>query len=156
MSEWKEAIPQSQPLTPMKYDDLLNHRDELLEAAKQANIAYAHQWLGDFAGRVERAGLSGKVVLYGPDLAAGRMEPEMIAKDFSQSVVEEHFLPAEIKELHAVLLFVHDTPEIVEASFQLREIGSVYVPALRRALQLLGALPMRPAAKVGSQKLDAA
>src|SRR3954464_6954651 len=98
----------------MKYDDLLNHRDELLETAKLANIAYAHQWLGDFAGRVERAGLRGKVTLYGIDLDEGRPAPVLVAQDFSQAVVQEHFLPEEIKELHAVLTFVHDATEISE------------------------------------------
>jgi hypothetical protein len=142
----------------LKYDELLCHRDELLEAAKLANLAYAHQWLGDFAGRVERSGLglSGRVVLRGPDHEQGRTEPDLVAVDFSQAILEEHFLPEEIKELHAVLGFVHDTAEIVEARFHLREIGGVYVPALRRALQFLGALPMRPAAKAESGKLDAA
>lgn len=140
----------------MKYDELLNHRDEILEAAKQANIAYAHQWLGDFAGRVERAGLSGQVILRGPNREEGRREPVLLAQDFSQAVIEEHFLPEEIAELHAVLGFVHDTAEINEASFPLGEIGRVYVPALRRALQLLGALPMRSASNVGSSNLDAA
>lgn len=142
----------------MKYDELLSHRAELLETAKLANLAYAHQWLGDFAGRIERSGLglSGKVVLYGPDAEQGRSDPVLVAVDFSQAVLEEHFLPEEIEELHAVLGFVHDTAEIVEARFHLREIGGVYVPALRRALQLVGALPMRPAPKVESRKLDAA
>src|SRR6478736_1249995 len=132
----------------MKYDELLNHRDELLEAAKQANIAYAHQWLGDFAGRIARAGLSGKVMLCGPDDEAGRSEPVLLAQGFSQAVIEEHFLPEEIAELHAVLRFVHDAPEIAEVSFYLEEIGRIYVPALRRALQLLGALPMPSASNV--------
>lgn len=140
----------------MKYDELLSHRDELLEAAKQANLAYAHQWLADFAERVERAGLRGRVVLYGPSREEGRREPRLLAEDFSQAVIDEHFLPEEIVELHSVLGFVHDTAEITEASFGLREIGQVYVPALRRALQLLGVLPVRPPLNVGNGELDAA
>lgn len=143
----------------MKYDELLTHRDELLEAAKLANLAYAHQWLGDFAGRIERAGLGfcGRVTLHGPSLEEGRMAPVLVAQDFSQAVLDEHFLPEEIAELHSVLSFVHDTGRIVEANFHLKEIGGVYVPALRRALQLFGALPVRSAVPhADGRKLDAA
>lgn len=141
----------------MKYDELLNHRDELLQAAKLANIVYAHQWLGDFAQRIASAGLRGEVVLRGPDAEEDREQAVLEAQDFSQSVVEEHFLPEEIRELHAILAFVHESERVIEARFRLEEIGDVYVPALRRVLQLTGVLPAKKrAAAVKNSNLDAA
>lgn len=125
----------------MTYKELLEHRDELLRVAKLANIAHAHYWLGGFADRVDRARLRGEVVLRGPDADEGRLEPELVAVDFSQSVVEEHFEDEEIRELHAVLSFVHDAERIVEARFRLEGVGELYLPAIRRVLVVMGILP---------------
>ena len=127
----------------MKYQELLDHRDELIRVAKLANIAHAHHWLGGFAERIERAGLRGEVVLRGPEPDEGRADPEMLAQDFSQSVVEEHFTADEIRELHAVLSFVHDAERIVEARFRLEGVGDLYLPAIRRVLVVMGVLPRK-------------
>jgi hypothetical protein len=143
----------------MKYDELLNHREELRQAAKLANIVYAHQWLGDFAARIARSGLHGEVVLRGPDAAAERPAPQLVAEDFSQAVVEEHFLADEINELHSVLAFVHEADHVIEARFRLEELGGVYVPALRRVLEIAGVLPKRRSAAAKPAKnsrIDAA
>lgn len=125
----------------MTYKELLEHRDELLRVAKLANIAHAHFWLGGFADRVERARLRGEVVLRGPDLEEGRIEPELVAVDFNQSVIEEHFQDEEIRELHTVLSFVHDAERIMEARFRLEAVGELYLPAIRRVLVVMGVLP---------------
>lgn len=125
----------------MTYQELLEHRDELLRVAKLANIVHAHFWLGGFADRVERAHLRGEVVLRGPDPEGARADPELVAVDFSQSVIEEHFEDAEIRELHAVLSFVHDADRIMEARFRLEGVGELYLPAIRRVLVVMGVLP---------------
>jgi len=140
----------------MKYHDLLNYRDELLRASRLANLAYAHQWLRDFSRRIERAGLSGEVTLRGPHAESGRRHAELIATDFSQSVVEEHFLPEEIAELHTVLASVHEANVILEAHFRLEEISRLYVPALRRVLEMAEVLPERRTSIFRNSQRDAA
>src|SRR5690349_8547796 len=85
----------------MNYEFLLHHRDELCRAARLANLAYAYQWVGNFAWKIAWLGLTGEVVLRGPNEQGGRPHATLVAQDFSQSVAEEHFLPEEIDELHA-------------------------------------------------------
>jgi len=125
----------------MKFNELLRRRDDLLRQARLANVAYAYQCLGDFAERVERADLRGSVTLRGPDAESGRKVAELTADDFSQAVLQEHFLEEEIAELHAVLSFVHGGGVIVELKFQLDEVAARYLPSLRQVLESADVLP---------------
>jgi hypothetical protein len=125
----------------MKFNELLRHRDLFLRQARLANVAYAYQWLGDFAERINRAGLQGSVTLRGPDSESGRKAAELRANDFSQAVLQEHFLEEEISELHAVLAFVHGAGVIVELQLQLDEVASRYLPSLRQVLESADVLP---------------
>jgi hypothetical protein len=140
----------------MKFDELLTHRDELLKAARLANLAYAYQWLGNFADRINRAGLQGQVVLYGPHPDGNLQEPMLAAKEFSQSVIDEHFLQEEVTELYAIFRCVHDSSLIREAKFRLEDLGEIYLPALRRVLELAEALPRKQRSTVGDADFDAA
>lgn len=141
----------------MKFDDLILYRDELQHAARLANLAYAYQWLSDFAERVSLAGLEGEVALKGPHPATEQTEVELVAIDCNQSVIEEHFLPEEIEELHSVFASVHEVGAIIEAKFRLEHIGSLYLPALRRALEVANVSPRRRASssRVEGAGLDA-
>jgi len=125
----------------MKFNELLSRRTELLHQARLANVAYAYQWLGDFAERIERAGLQGAVTLRGPDSESGRKEAELTADNFSQAVLQEHFLEEEIAELYAVLAFVHGAEVIVELKFDLDEVATRYLPSLRLVLETADVLP---------------
>ena len=125
----------------MKFQELLNRRNELLRQARLANVAYAYQWLGDIAERIEHAGLHGSVTLRGPDSEQEQGTAVLVANDFSQAVVQEHFLEEEIAELHAVLAFVHGAGVIVELKFELDEIAARYLPSLRQALEAADVLP---------------
>lgn len=125
----------------MKYTALLQHREELQLAARLANVAYAHQWLTDFAARIEQAGLRGRVALHGANPEVEGSHPVMLALDLSQAVIEEHFLPEEIAELHSVLASVHDVNVVLQAKFRLEEIGTLYLPALRHVLEVANVLP---------------
>lgn len=125
----------------MKFNELLLRRSELLRQARLANVAYAYQWLGDFAERIERAGLQGSVTLRGPDSESGRKEAELTADNFSQAVLQEHFLDEEIAELNAVLAFVHGAEAIAELKFDLDEIATRYLPSLRHVLEAAEVLP---------------
>ena len=140
----------------MKFEELLIHRDELLKAARLANLAHAYQWLGNFTGRITRSGLHGRVVLYGPNPEAHLHEPVLAAKSFSQAVIDEHFLQEEITELYAILKCVHDSNLILKAKFRLEDLGDIYLPALRRTLELADALPRRQPSAIDDPNFDAA
>jgi len=140
----------------MKFKSLLRRRQELLRQARLANVAYAYQWLGDFAERIERAGLHGEVTLRGPDAEQGLTEAVLVANDFSQAVVQEHFLEEEIAELHAVLAFVHGAGVIVELKFELDEIAARYLPSLRQALEAADVLPKEEPSSVEDSSQDVA
>jgi hypothetical protein len=140
----------------MKYDDLLSYREELLQAARLANLAYAHQWIGNFAARITRTGLAGEVVLRGPNPSEEERPPVLVASDLHQSVVDEHFLTEEVAELHNVLAFVHDASFVVELKFRLEELGEMYLPALQRALEIAEVLPRKRARTTKSVRRNAA
>jgi hypothetical protein len=139
----------------MKFQELLNRRNELLRQARLANMAYAYQWLGDFAERIERAGLHGTVTLRGPDAEQEQREAVLVANDFSQAVVQEHFLEEDIAELHAVLAFVHGAGVIAELKFQLDEIAARYLPSLRQALEAADVLPKEETSAIEETGPDA-
>jgi len=140
----------------MNFDFLILHRDELRRAARLANLAYAYQWLGNFAWKIAWLGLTGEVILRGPNEELNRPNATLVAQDFNQSVAEEHFLPEEIDELHAVLSSVHDSGMILEMKFRLEGLGDVYRPALRRVLELADVLPRRQPETVDESRPDAA
>jgi hypothetical protein len=140
----------------MNFDFLLLHRDELRRAARLANLAYAYQWIGNFAWKIAWLGVTGEVILRGPNEEAGRAHATFVAQDFNQSVAEEHFLPEEIDELHAVLSSVHDSGMILEMKFRLEGLGDVYRPALRRVLEMADVLPRREPETVDGPNTDAA
>lgn len=140
----------------MNFDFLLLHRDELRRAARLANLAYAYQWIGNFAWKIAWLGVTGEVVLRGPNEEAGRNHATFVAQDFNQSVADEHFLPEEIDELHAVLSSVHDSGLILEMKFRLEGLGDVYRPALRRVLEMADVLPKREPETVDGPNTDAA
>lgn len=140
----------------MNFDFLLLHRDELRRAARLANLAYAYQWIGNFAWKVAWLGLTGEVILRGPSEEANRSHATLIAQDFNQSVADEHFLPEEIDELHAVLSSVHDSGMILEMRFRLEGMGDIYRPALRRVLEMADVLPKRQPSAVDESNTDAA
>lgn len=142
----------------MKFDDLLNYRDELVRHARLANVAYAYQWLSDFGARLAASGLKGEVELRAADAEGNPRRPSLGAVDFSQSVVEEHFLDAEIAELAEVLAFVHNGSVVVALKFRLEEVAARFLPALRRELEESDIFPEEPAssAEDAGRDVDAA
>ena len=133
----------------MKFDDLLNYRDELVRHARLANVAYAYQWLTDFSARIAQSGLRGEVMLRSADAEGHPRRPVLVALDFSQAVVEEHFLDAEIAELAGVLAFAHNGSLVIELKFRLEEIeGS----ALRRDLEVSEIFPEETAPSADAEE----
>ena len=140
----------------MKFDDLLNYRDELVRHARLANVAYAYQWLTDFRARIAQSGLRGEVMLRGADAEGHPRRPVLRAVDFSQAVVQEHFLDEEIAELAGVLAFTHNGSLIIELKFRLEEIAARFLPALRRELEESEVFPEEPASSSEDAGRDAA
>ncbi len=122
----------------MKYDDPSLPRDELLQTGSPGQSRVRSPVAGGFCPRVVQADLRGPVILYGADELENRPNPVLVAVNFSQALIQEHFLPEEIAELHSVLSLVHDADHIMEAKFALEEIGRIYVPALHRILEMKG------------------
>jgi hypothetical protein len=139
----------------MKFDDLLNYRDELVRHARLANVAYAYQWLTDFSARVAHSGLQGEVVLRAADAEGNPQRASLTAVNFSQAVVQEHFLEAEIAELAAVLAFVHNGGVVVALRFRLEEVAARFLPALRRELEESEVFPEEPASSAEDAGRDA-
>ena len=139
----------------MKFDDLLNYRDELVRHARLANVAYAYQWLTDFSARVAQSGLRGEVMLRAADAEGNPRKPRLFAVDFNQSVVQEHFLDDEVAELAHVLAFVNNGSLVIELKFRLEEVAARFLPALRRELEESEVFPEEPASSAEEPGRDA-
>jgi hypothetical protein len=121
----------------MKFHELLHQRDALLRQARLANLAFAHQRLGDFAARIARARLHGEVVLSPADPASDRLWPVLLRQSGHQSVIDEHFTDEDIAELADLLAFVREGDR-TELAFLLEELGPRFLPGLRRELEHAG------------------
>lgn len=121
----------------MKLTALLAQRQALLRQSHLANLAFAHQRLGEFGARVERARLRGPVVLKRADPENGRAWPVLIALRGSQAVIEEHFSDEDIIDLADVIAYALDARD-AEVAFDLREIRSLFQLPVRLALEEAG------------------
>jgi len=121
----------------MKLSKLLHQREALLRQTRLANLAYAYRRLGEFAGRITRAGLHGKVCLSPADPTTERFWPVLHAVEQNQSVIDEHFTDEDILELEELLFFVtgQDSADTV---FQLETIEARFMRPLRRQLLRAG------------------
>lgn len=121
----------------MKLTALLARRQALLRQAHLANLAFAHERLGEFVLRVARAGLRGPVILKRADPDHGRDWPVLIPLYGHQSVIDEHFTDQDIMDFADVVGFALDAiePEIV---FDLSEIETLFRRPVRLALEEAG------------------
>lgn len=120
----------------MKFFQLLHQRETLIRQAHLANVAFAYQRLGDFGARIARAGLRGEVTLRTADSAVDL--PELLAHDFNQSVIEEHFLDEDVFDLEAILKFLGEIDGKNDVTFRLEDLENRFRPALRRELEQEG------------------
>lgn len=121
----------------MKLTTLLAQRHALLRQAQLANLAFAYVRLGEFAHRVERAGLRGPVVLKRADPENGREWPVLIALHGSQAVLEEHFSDEDIIDLADVVACALDMRD-AQVAFDLREFKTLFQRPVRLALEEAG------------------
>lgn len=122
----------------MNIRHLLQQRTRLLHEARLANVAYAHERLGEFGRRIARGQLHGLVLLRPADVSGERPWPELIAVEGSQAVLAEHFLDEDVLELADLLAFVRDDRSGAEVSFRIEDLAADFQPALRRELEAAG------------------
>ncbi len=125
----------SAAVTTMNFAELLQQRDRLLQQARLANLAYAHERLTDYARRVERAGLGGALALRPADPAAERPWPTLETSGCAASVIEEHFLEEDVLELDEILAFLRAEGFEADEVFSLPDIRGRWLPWLRRELR---------------------
>src|SRR5215217_7711161 len=107
-----------------KLSTLLNRREALLRHARLANLAYAYKTLTEFAQRIDRGGLSGRVTLQHASADEERYWATLTAVDGHQSVIEEHFADADIMDLADMVAFVTRNEDL-NITFRLDELAEV-------------------------------
>lgn len=120
-----------------KLSTLLSQRQALLRQARLANLAFAYTTLMEFARRITRAQLSGRVVLKPPAPHAEHYWASLTALDGNQSVIEEHFADEDLMDLADVLAFVTGN-ESLEVTFRLEDLADAYLVPLRMELERNG------------------
>lgn len=123
----------------MKLSFLLVQRQTLLEQARQANLAFAYDRLSDFAQRITRAGLTGKVRLQAASPEVQRYYPTFTALHGSQSVIEEHFNDEDIQDLADVFTYL-STDSHLDLVFHLDELEVRFLGPLRYELARAGVI----------------
>ena len=125
-----------------KLSQLLAQRPGLLRQVRLANLAFAYQSLNDFAARIARVGLHGRVTLKPVDPDHESYCVTLTALDASQSVIEEHFSDEDLVLLADTLGFAtgHPTHELTFHIDQLDE----FVAQLRVDLEHAGVVLDQP------------
>lgn len=138
----------------MKLSSLLTQRRALLQQARLANLAFAYDRLDDFARRIARAGLAGKVRLQSAAPEAQRYWPTLAALERNQSLIEEHFNDEDLADLADVLAYVLAQNDL-DLTFDLEEIEGRFLAPLRFELTQAGvALDREPPAREHENSLD--
>ena len=132
----------------MKLSNILAQRQALLRQARLANLAFAYQTLGRFAGRIARARIGGRVSLTQAAPDAERYWASLTALEGSQSVIEEHFTDEDIMDLADVISYL-TAHETLDLTFRLEDLADTFLAPLRAELEQAGvaidpnALPAR-------------
>lgn len=121
----------------MKLSSLLIQRRALLKKARLANLAFAYERLDNFARRVARAHLLGKVRLQSASLEAQRYLPTLTALECNQSLIEEHFNDEDLLDFADVLTYVSNENQL-DLVFRLEELDVRFLMPLREELAKAG------------------
>lgn len=138
----------------MTFHELLHQREALLHQARLANLAFACDRFADFARRLDRARIRSEVTLRLADPAADQPWPVLLARDGSQSVIEEHFTEADICELADIFAYFREDPGVTEFTFQLADLERRFLAVFRRALEVNGVSLDGPSAPGTSLAMD--
>lgn len=122
----------------MKLHHLLEQRRVLLRQTRLANTAFVYDELGKYAARIARGNLRGSVTLYLANPDAQRAWPSLVAEEFSQSVIDEHFVDEDMLDLVDLLVFASGGEKPASFSFRLEELDSRFRAPLRMELKCAG------------------
>ena len=120
-----------------KLSHLLNRREALLQQLRLANLAFAYKTLSDFAERIARGRLLGRVNLQHASADAERYWASLTALDGNQSVIEEHFSDADIMDLADVIAFTTRSDEL-DLTFRLEDVAETFLAPMRAELGRAG------------------
>lgn len=138
----------------MKLSSLLAKRQALLQQTRLANLAFAYERLSDFAQRIARAHLIGKVRLQTASLDAQRYWPTLTALGGKQSVIEEHFNEEDLLYFADVLTYVSNENQL-DLVFRLEELEVRFLVPLRQELAKAGVtLNHEPIARNNENSVD--
>lgn len=118
----------------MKLSHLLAKRTDLLREVRLANLAFAYDSLSNFAARVDRARLQGRVLLKPLNPEEERFLPMLIALEGNQSVIEEHFSDDDVILLSDMVGFATGHPGF-ELTFRIEELREFIGPLRAELLQ---------------------
>lgn len=121
----------------MKLTKLLAQRGALLQQVRLANLAFAYDQLADFAGRISRAQLGGKVELKPADPGTGLGWATLTALEGSQSVIEEHFTDSDLMVLADIIVYLTGQENPV-FTFHLENLPEEFLAPVRRELEQNG------------------
>lgn len=121
----------------MNISKLLNARQTLLRQANLANLAFAHETLQTFWERIVRAQLRGRVNLRTADPSVERYWATLTAREFNQSLVEEHFTEEELTDYTDAIAYATGRPQF-DLSFDIENFADHFLAPLRAALEQAG------------------
>lgn len=121
----------------MNLSQLLAQRDALLRQAHLANLAYAYAQLVEFAARIARARLTGRVTLRHPSPEQEIYCATLTALEGNQSVLEEHFTDLDVMDLADVVAFACGQSRL-DLTFSIQDFAREFLAPLRLELERLG------------------
>jgi hypothetical protein len=121
----------------MKLSSLLTHRLFHVRQARLANLAFAHQTLADFAQRLARARITGRVRLQHATPEDDQYCATLTALDAHQSVIEEHFTDGDIMDLADVMAFLNGRAAN-DLTLRIEDIGEKLLSPIRTELEREG------------------
>jgi hypothetical protein len=121
----------------MNLAQLLAQREMLLKQTRLANLAYAYSQLHDFAARIARAQLRGRVSLRHAAPEEDLYCATLTALEGNQSVLDEHFTDLDAMDLADVIAFVRGQNS-VHLTFRIEEFADKFLAPLRLEIERLG------------------
>ncbi len=121
----------------MKLSQILHQRPALLRQARLTYLAFAYWKLDDFATRIARARLRGRINLKQAAPDAERCWASLVALSGNQSVIEEHFTDEDIMDLADLVAFATGESNL-DLTFSIEQLAERFVTPLRLQLEQAG------------------
>lgn len=118
----------------MKLSHLLSQRPALLQQVRLANLAFDYAKLSEFAGRIARAQLRGKINLKQASSDTDECWASLTALEGNQSVIEEHFTDEDLMDLADAIAFTTGESNL-DLTFRIEELPEKFLAPLRLQLE---------------------